>query len=125
VTIAPERCPAYPIGDEPWITLASPTAGQPMISAIEAVARPVRDAVARVSLAYGEPQAYEQIFAPRVAGLGFTVEGPELATRAARAIIAEWLTGIAVGALTTGASLRDAEEWFNSGADLPSLVSVT
>ena len=94
-----------------------------MTSRVEAIARHVRAAVRATAEAVTAPDAYVAAFAPRVSGLGFSVTPDELAHRAARALIAEWLVGYAVGALEDGASLAEAERWFYGEADMDPLGS--
>lgn len=92
-----------------------------MTSRVEAIAQHVRAAVRSTAHALETPGAYAAVFAPRVSGLGFSVTAEELPHRAARALVAEWLVGYAVGAISTDASLADAERWFYGPAGLESL----
>lgn len=90
--------------------------------AVEELALPIRAAVTRVAGALVAPENYLAVFAPRVTGLGFRVRPNELRMRAARAIVAEWLTALALGEITTEASLRDAEQWFYGATRLPRMA---
>lgn len=111
-----------PIGDD-WVALASPAPGVAMTNRVEAIAHHVRSAVQAVGQALERADAYASVFAPRVSGLGFSVTHDELPERAARALVAEWLVGYAVGAVPTGASLAQAERWFYGDAAVEQLSS--
>jgi hypothetical protein len=89
-----------------------------MTTRVEAIAQHVRSAVRATALDLKTPGAYNAVFAPRVTGLGFSVTPDGVSDRAARALVAEWLVGYAVGAISDDASLADAEQWFYGGAAL-------
>jgi SAM-dependent methyltransferase len=116
--IATSRCPL--VGDD-WVALASPAPGVAMSSRVEAIAQHVRSGVQTTMQALEAPEAYAAAFAPRISGLGFSVTADELPERAARALVAEWLVGYAVGAVSNGASFAEAERWFYGGVELEHL----
>jgi hypothetical protein len=93
-----------------------------MTGRVEAIAGHVRSRVQVTARSLHAAEAYISVFAPRVSGLGFSVTRRDLAERAARALVAEWLVGYAVGALSNGASLAEAEEWFYGEVELESLA---
>jgi hypothetical protein len=89
-----------------------------MSSRVEELACEVREAVAQVASTLTHACSYAAVFAPRRGAIGFNLKGDRLEVRAARAVVAEWLVGYAVGAFAAEASMRDAEEWFYGDAGL-------
>lgn len=123
MTIAPQPAVRDEAAFTEWVRLASPAPARPMSSMVEALALPIREAVVRVAGAVANPDAYLTAFAPRRTGLGFSLGRDSFEMRAARAVVAEWLTGYALGALAVDASLRDAEDWFFGDVPIPRMVA--
>jgi hypothetical protein len=109
-----------------WVALSSPAPRSNFTVLVEQVARGVRaevDAVLEASKATSS--AYRAVLGPRLSHLGFdpaTVEEPVLA---ARALVAIWLSGYALGRLSPGDSFAEAEHWFlgSAASSLPPLAS--
>ena len=58
---------------------------------------------------------FSSLYAPRVSGLGFRLDSEDLPARWSWAVVAQWLTGYAIGAVDAADSLADAERWFLAG----------
>lgn len=107
-----------------WVELSSPRAGRPLVTAVERLAAPVREATARLSaLLRVTPSEFDLGWAPRAAGLGYRAPASEksAASRAAHCLVAQWLVSYARREIPAGASLRQAHElWLGPcAADVP------
>jgi SAM-dependent methyltransferase len=103
---------AAPLADDlliEWVALASPAPGRSFLPYVEASAVEVRRSIKAIAREINADHL-PLLYAPRVGGLGFTVT--DAGERLGRAVVAQWLCGIAVGAFDATASLGDAEEWF-------------
>jgi hypothetical protein len=92
-----------------------------MISLVDEMARPVREAVHRTAAGLTGDAQLAELFVPRVSGLGFDARG-DARVRAAWAVVGQWLVAVSAGAIPANASLRDAEDWFYGSLKLPRLA---
>src|SRR5437867_518513 len=111
-------------GEDSWLALASPGPGMPMTTRVERELGPIREFAEELGASVAVDAAdFDSCFAPRVSRLGYSPPGPDLASRTAWALVAEWLCGYALGALDDDATIREAETWFLSASrTLPRLA---
>lgn len=103
--------------------LAVPRRGHVLSTVVESYSDSTREGVAILSLALPEKKwvpAHAAVFASHNDDGGPSALLPDT-SMAARAMVATWVTGIAVGAFHASATLLDAERWFLGAKATPRL----
>lgn len=97
-----------------WVAPSSPGLGRPLVPRVERLAQVLRAAVAQIESQARVP--FVDLYAPDRPGLGFTLPAGQEGTRAAWALVGEWLVAASVGGPAVSSDLGTAHAWFWAGS---------